>query len=184
MYGDDNTPWGRPDWMGDPVLYEQTMRTMIQDTCDWVMIDSYPVAAPWRGLDAEPCELAVSALTQRAVDLRDPSQPLLFVFQAFSWAQYGLVVAAPFPTRAELDGMLCAAHTSGADWVVAYSWFDLADNDLPDRIVPGRDAALGVLCDLMISLNAEGWPVTELPMGSAVMEQPQPPVLVPNVYNQ
>jgi len=176
-----DTPWGRPAWMDDPVLYEQAITDMVQTTTDWVLIDMYPVGAPWQGDDAEAPELQVLALTQRAAELKDPMQPLAFVYQAFSWSQYHDTEGYPFPTRAELDGMLCAARTGGADWPIAYSWFDLAD-DLPGRDVPGRDAAFGNLKDLLDELSTEGWPVTELPAGVAMMVAPVQLELDPVVY--
>ena len=123
------------------------------------MIDSYPVGAPWRDGGSPAPELDVMALAQRAAALSGPDQPLVFIFQAFSWAQYDPVNAAgaPFPTRDELDRMLCGAHTFGADSVIAYSWFDLVE-DLPNRDIDGRDTALSNLLDLLDVLNTAGWP--------------------------
>ena len=120
------------------------------------------------------------ALTQRAAALSSPSQPLVFIFQAFSWAQYDPAGAAgaPFPTRDELDRMLCGAHTFGADSAIAYSWFDLVD-DLPNRDIDGRETALSNLLDLLASLNATGWPEAELAMGAAPVYQPVKPPLPP-----
>ncbi len=178
---EEDTPYGSPDWMSDPVLYEQTLAAMIQDTTDWVLVDSYPVGAPWLGEDAEAPELAVAALVARAADLRSFDQPLAFVYQAFSWAQYTGTDGIPFPTRAELDGMLCAAKTYGADWAVAYSWFDLAD-DLPGRDVAGRDEAFANLQDVLACLGSEGWPVTELPTGTAEMVMPMDVEIAPVIY--
>ena len=181
IYTEEYTPYGRPDWMYDEAAYEQALADMLQTTCDWVMIDMYPVGAPW--LDGSvPAELPVIALTARAESLKAATQPLVFVWQAFSWAQYDPLGCdgAPFPTRDELDRMLCGAHAFGADYAIAYSWFDLAD-DLPGRDIPGRDVALENMLDVLEYLNAEGWPEVELAMGSAppiypvTLPKPPPP---------
>jgi hypothetical protein len=87
MFGPECTPCGRPGWMGDPVMYEQALRSMVQDTCDWVMVDSYPIGAPWRKDATTSPVQDVSNLVARAASLKRPDQPLIFVFQSFSWAQ-------------------------------------------------------------------------------------------------
>jgi hypothetical protein len=161
--------------MDDEAAYEQALADMLRTTCDWVMIDMYPVGAPW--LDGSvPAEQPVIGLTQRAAALKGAEQPLVLVFQSFSWAQYNPdnCSGASFPTRDELDRMLCGAHTFGADSAIAYSWFDLAD-DLPGRHIEGREAALANLLDLVGALGSAGWPEVELAMGSTPDVHPTVP---------
>jgi len=146
--------------MDDEEQYERAMRKLVQTTCDWVLIDMYPVGAPWLGEDAVPGQV-VANLVARAKDLKRSGQPLYFVFQAFSWAQYRPEDApnAPYPTAQELDSMLVAAHESGATGAIAYSWFDLVDCP-PERDVPGSEQALARLKDTLSALSSKGWPAT------------------------
>jgi hypothetical protein len=165
MFGPECTPCGRPGWMGDQVMYEQALQSMVQDTCDWVMVDSYPIGAPWRR-DAETSPVQdVSNLVARAAALKRPDQPLIFVFQSFSWAQYdkGHPSEAPFPSTAEMYSMLFSAWEAGARGAVAYSWFDLADDDLPGSRVKGRDQCLRSLKRMLENVSDPAWPNCEAP---------------------
>jgi hypothetical protein len=108
----------------------------------------------------------VALLVARVAALKRKQQPLLFVFQAFSWEQYNKEKAAgaPFPTTDEIQAMLAAAQASGATGAIGYSWFDLAD-DIPDHNVEGKTGALNNLRDVLRSLAGAGWPPA--PDGSA-----------------
>lgn len=159
VYKDSATPYGRPSWMLREKSYERALERMVQTTCDWVLVDCYPVGAPWRDASSPPPERDVAVLVARTCRLKREDQPLLFVFQAFSWAQYepGQCAGQPFPTLPEMAGMLGAAAQSGATGAVAYSWFDLA-KDLPNHDVPGRAPALDNLAAVLGSLSRDGWP--------------------------
>lgn len=154
--------WGETPWMQDQAAYEGAMADLLQTTCDWVMIDSYPVGAPWGG--GSPVA-EVAALTARAAELKSPTQPLVFVFQAFSWEQYDPqgAAGAPFPTRDEMQAMLCAAHLLGATGTVAYSWFDLTGS-APNQEIAGRDTALADARLVLAGLAKSGWPELTLPL--------------------
>jgi hypothetical protein len=163
--------WGQTAWMKDEAGYEQAMADMVQTTCDWVLVDDYPVGAPWGAGDAAA---EAGALVQRAAELKAQEQPLVFVFQSFSWAQYDPENAADaaFPTRDEMEAMLCAAHLNGATGAVAYSWFDLTGSE-PSQQVPGRDAALDDTMQVLTALGKSGWPQAQVPLGaSAVRKAP------------
>lgn len=177
IYKKELTPYGRAVWMDDPAAFEQAMGVMVQQTCDWVMIDSYPVGAPWRDAEAQAPELDVMSLTRRAAALKRDTQPLIFVFQGFSWAQYGAdSESAAFPTRQQIDAMLCAAHVAGATGTVGYSWFDLTDLT-PEKKIRGQLQALSTFKHVMTALNATGWPVVDLPepAGAAAAAAPVSP---------
>lgn len=158
------TPHGRPGWMLREKTYERALTRMVQGSCDWVLIDCYPVGAPWREDQSVPPETDVAELVSRIAALKRITQPLIFVFQAFSWEQYNKEQAAgaPFPTHSQLQAMLAAARASGATGVVGYSWFDLAE-DIPDRQVPGKAAALDNLRAVLKSLSTSGWPPASAP---------------------
>jgi hypothetical protein len=160
--------WGEPAWMKDEPSYERAMADMVQTTCDWVLIDDYPVGAPWGAGDPTA---EAGALAKRAAGLKAAEQSLVFVFQAFSWSQYDPVAApgAPFPTRAEMEAMLCAAHLNGATGAVAYSWFDLTGSE-PGQSVPGRDVALDDTKQVLAALSKAGWPEIQVPLGATAMQ--------------
>lgn len=163
--------WGQTAWMKDEPGYEQAMADLVQTTCDWVMVDDYPIGAPWGCADATA---EVGALVDRAAGLKAPQQPLVFVFQSFSWAQYDPenAAGAPFPTLDEMDAMLCAAHLNGATGAVAYSWFDLTGTEAAQQ-VPGREAALDDTKLVLTALGHTGWPAAKVPLGvSAVKINP------------
>lgn len=152
-----------PAWMRSPETYEQGLTDMVQNTCDWVLVDCYPVGAPWRkGVEASKLE-DVGKLVRRAVSLKRPEQPLIFVFQSFSWAQYNAKEAAnaPFPSLADMHSMLYSAWTNGASGAIAYSWFDLAREDLPGSAVPGRGRALRNLQRVFETISQPDWPLGE-----------------------
>ncbi len=154
--------WGQTAWMQDEAAYERAMADLLQTTCDWVMIDDYPVGAPWGAGDAVA---EVAALTQRAAGLKADGQPLVFVFQSFSWEQYDAqgAAGAPFPTREQMDSMLCAAHLYGATGAVAYSWFDLTGTE-PNQVIAGRNTALADTRLVLTALGRSGWPEVTLPL--------------------
>jgi hypothetical protein len=156
--------WGQQAWMKDEAAYERALADLLQTTCDWVMIDDYPVGAPWGAGDAVA---EVVALTQRAAGLKAQQQPLVFVFQSFSWEQYDAqgAAGAPFPTREEMDSMLSAAHLSGATGAVAYSWFDLTGSE-PNQIIAGRDTALEDTRLVLAALGKSGWPEVPVPLSA------------------
>jgi hypothetical protein len=160
VFSDSDMPFGRPGWTAGPEAYEDAMRAMVQETCDWVLVDSYPVGAQWRDHDKFPELSFVDSITRRADRLRAPHQPLYFVFQAFSWAQYGQAgwLDAPFPTFAEMRDMLSIAAQGGAQGAIAYSWFDLTKS-IPGRDIPGREHCLGDLRRVLRLLSSRGWPV-------------------------
>ncbi len=160
----DATPHGRPGWMLREKTYERALTRMVQGSCDWVLIDCYPVGAPWREDQSVPPESDVAALVARIAALKRSTQPLIFVFQAFSWEQYNKdkAVGAPFPTVAQMQAMLAAAKTSGATGVIGYSWFDLAEA-IPEREVPGKAVALDNLRAVLQTLSDCGWPQGSAP---------------------
>ena len=169
MFTADFTPHGRALWMDREQLYEATMQEMVRTTCDWVFIDYYPVGAPWlAGKDITPRQAVRSAM-QRAASLRSPEQPLYFVFQSFSHAQYGYGPAAQaqFPDSAQMRDMIFASRIHGAQGLLAYSWFDLTRTDLPGRDIPGREECLAGLREVLAGLRDSGWPVPE-PEGGSV----------------
>ncbi|MCB1186373.1 hypothetical protein KDL29_04320 [bacterium] len=133
-----NYPHGTPDYLQHDEQFEQSMRSMIRDCCDWVMVDCYPVGAHWLddGHSIEAISYEVDALVRRANELRKPSQPLILVFQSFDWRMYGKGSnSASFPTLEQMRAMVQAGFNAGADNVLAYSWFDLV------RKVDGRSPA-------------------------------------------
>lgn len=154
--------YGTPRWTRDAESYEAGLATLLQGACDWVLIDSYPVGAPWRETPEQPCEDVVATMISRAASLKRADQPLYFVFQAMSWAQYvpEQAAGAPFPTADETLRMLDAAHRGGASGAIAYSWFDLTD-PAPDKAIPGQEQALADLKSTLHGLAAQGWPETE-----------------------
>jgi hypothetical protein len=160
IYGEEHLPFGRPLWLEDRLSYERAMRKLVQTTCDWVLVDMYPVGAPWLGEGAVPAQ-AVADLVARAKDLKRSGQPLYFVFQAFSWAQYRPedTPNATYPTATELNLMLAAAYENGATGAIAYSWFDLVDCPT-ERNAPGSKDALIRLKDTLSALSNSGWPTT------------------------
>ncbi len=162
IYSEEHLPFGEPPWLDDEEHYERAMRKLVQTTCDWVLVDMYPVGAPWLGQDAVPAQM-VASLVARAKDLKRSGQPLYFVFQAFSWAQYRPEDSpdATYPTALELELMLAAAYGNGATGAIAYSWFDLADCP-PERDLPGSKAALARLKDTLSALSSTGWPATNV----------------------
>ncbi len=162
MYSADNLPYGRDMWMDRDTAYEQTMQEMVRTTCDWVFVDDYPVGAPWVAPNAKPGNL-VKATVGRVAALRVATQPMYFVFQAFSHAQYGRgnPEEAIFPTPAQMDEMLFAARLEGAQGALAYSWFDLTRTDLPGRDIPGRTKCLADVRALLKHMGEAGWPVPE-----------------------
>jgi len=159
IFNESHTPFGRPAWMADQDAFEAAMRAMMQDTCDWVLVDSYPFGAQWRDHDKQPELAFVDDITARANSLRAPRQPLLLVFQSFSWAQYGQAtwLDAPLPTYAEMRDTLHIAADNGASGAIAYSWFDLTRN-IAGRDLPGRDRCLSDLRRVLKLLSSRGWP--------------------------
>lgn len=159
MFPAEHTPYGRPAWMNDPTEFEAAMRRMVRETCDWVLVDSYPIGAQWPDHGSLPELEYVAAITGRADGLRAPHQPLYLVFQSFSWAQYGRArwVDAPFPTFAQMREMLCVGWLNGARGAIAYSWFDLT-RDIPGRDIPGRQRCLDDLRRVLTMLAQRGWP--------------------------
>jgi len=151
--------YGTPRWTRDAESYEAGLATLLQGACDWVLIDSYPVGAPWRETPEQPCEDVVATMISRAASLKRADQPLCFVFQAMSWAQYlpEQAAGAPFPTADETARMLDAAHRAGAGGAIAYSWFDLTDA-APDKAIPGQGQALADLKSTLQGLAGQGWP--------------------------
>jgi len=162
IYTGEKTPYGRAAWMDHPAAYEQALSEMIQQTCDWVLVDSYPVGAPWRDASSPAPEVDVLTIVRRAAALKQASQPLIFVFQGFSWAQYSQdAVDTTFPTRKQIEAMLCAAHVAGATGAVGYSWFDLTDQ-APEKKIRGQLQALSTFKHVLSGLSHRGWPVVEL----------------------
>lgn len=159
VYKDSDMPGGRPAWMQRGDAFEHALGRMVQGSCDWVLVDNYPVGAPWRDAQSALPEVDVAQVVTRAAALKRPQQQLLFVFQAFSWEQYNKdkALGAPFPTTAEMQAMLSAAQLSGATGAIGYSWFDLAD-DIPDHYVAGKPEALERFRDVLRSLSGAGWP--------------------------
>ncbi|MBN2080995.1 hypothetical protein JW859_02185 [bacterium] len=160
IFQEEHLPYGRPDWLAEPFGYEAAMRMLVRQTCDWVLVDSYPLGAHWRGSDdGRTNEAHVAEIVRRAHRLRNRQQPLIFVYQAFSWAQYGTngPEAAPFPRFEDMRTMLVSAWRNGADGAVAYSWFDLT-KDIPGHNVPGREACLADLREVLSCLGRWGWP--------------------------
>lgn len=159
VYHSANTPHGMPEYFADPQRFEAAIAEVLRDTCDIVMIDSYPVGAPWRE-DELPPEQIVEQVVARAAKLRAPDQPLYIVFQAFSWAQYNgeRLQQSPFPTQTEMRSMLNAAHRAGASGAIAYSWFDLTEASINGRDIPGRKEALSDLQAVLRELATSGWP--------------------------
>jgi hypothetical protein len=156
VYADPSfTPYGRAAWMDDAQLYEAAMARMLQETCDWVLIDSYPIGAPWLDGSTTP-EQEIGYLTSRANSLKTDTQPLMFVFQSFSWEQYiPGAEEARFPTETEMLDMIAAAYTNGAEHgVAAYSWFDLMADG---REAEGRLVAAYDLQDVLTGLSTSGW---------------------------
>lgn len=159
MFSDSHTPHGRPAWMESQATFEAAMSSMVQRSCDWVLVDSYPVGAQWQDHD-QISELAyIEAIVRRANHLRDSHQPVYLVFQAFSWAQYGRAdwSDAPFPTFAQMRDMLVTGWRNGATGAIAYSWFDLA-KEIDGRDVPGRERCLHELGNVLSRLSRDGWP--------------------------
>jgi len=165
-YNGNNTPNGMPKFYDDPQRYEQALRDVLQQTCDIVLIDSYPVGAPWRE-DEQPPKDVVQQVVARAALLKAPEQPLYIVFQAFSWAQYNheRIASSPFPTRGQMQEMVAAAHGAGASGAIAYSWFDLTEDGIDGRDIPGRLQAVEDLSAVLSALAREGWPATAAPNG-------------------
>lgn len=159
MFNADHTPHGRPAWMDSQEAYEEAMRAMVRETCDWVLVDSYPIGAQWQDHDHIPELEYVEAIMHRANHLRASGQPVYLVFQAFSWAQYGRAewLDAPFPTFAQMRDMLAAGGRNGAQGAIAYSWFDLA-KEIDGRDVPGRERCLHELGNILSRLASDGWP--------------------------
>jgi hypothetical protein len=152
-------------WMQTEATYEQGLAEMVRETCDWVLVDCYPVGAPWRkGVEASKLE-DVGLLVRRAAFLKRPEQPLIFVFQSFSWQQYHAEKAAgaPFPSLADMHSMLYSAWDNGARGAIAYSWFDVARGDLPGATVPGRERALRNLQRVLSTLSQPDWPRCDQP---------------------
>jgi hypothetical protein len=160
VYKDGNAPHGMPEYFASAEKYEAALAGMLRETCDIVLIDLYPVDAPWRE-DDNPPEYAVSEMLRRASALKSPQQPMYFVFQAFSWAQYNAERCRDcrFPTIDEMRAMLAAARECQAAGAIAYSWFDLAEDGIAGRDVPGRDHALRNLQLVLGGLANEGWPL-------------------------
>jgi len=159
VFSESQTPYGRPGWMADQDAFEDAMRAMVRETCDWVLVDSYPFGAQWRDHDKLPELAFVDDITRRANRLRSPHQPLYLVFQSFSWAQYGQAdwLDAPFPTFAEMRDVLSIASQNGARGAIAYSWFDLTKN-ISGRDIPGRERCLSDLRRVFTMLSGRGWP--------------------------
>jgi len=166
----------RPPWFDDEVLYEQAMQRLVTETCDVVLVDTYPVGNPWLGDLQTPAE-AVAELTARGTALKSATQPLYLVFQAFSWAQYfpEKNPNAPFPTRTEMRLMLCAAYENGASGAIGYSWFDTA-SPVPARCLAGCGQAHRDLIQVLRELASMGWPKPPYilpPHGEPVCEEPK-----------
>jgi hypothetical protein len=171
LFSANNLPFGREMWMDRDTAYEQTMQAMVRTTCDWVFVDEYPVGAPWVEPGTAPADV-VKATVSRLASLRTTTQPLYFVFQSFSHAQYGRGAAesAVFPTAEQMREMLFASRLHGAQGALAYSWFDLTRTDLPGRDVPGRAQCLADLRQVLLEMDETGWPVPVAqaePAGSA-----------------
>lgn len=162
---DEKTRSGTAAWMQAAGSYEQGLKEMVRGTCDWVLVDCYPVGAPWRkGVEASKLE-DVGKLVRRASELKRSEQPLIFVFQSFSWQQYNAenATGAPFPSLADMHSMLYSAWDNGARGAIAYSWFDVARGDLPGAAVPGRERALRNLQRVLSTISQPDWPRCDQP---------------------
>ena len=137
-FGRQHFPYGWSDWMNHEEQYERVLREMIRESCDWVMVDSYPVGAHWLedGHSHPAIQREVGGLVSRAAQLKSPQQPLIYVFQSFDWKMYGKGSEhARFPSLEQMRCMIDSAYAAGADNVLAYSWFDLV------RKLDGRSPA-------------------------------------------
>jgi hypothetical protein len=151
-FSEQHFPHGFPDWMGREEEFEDCMQRTLRRTCDWVMVDCYPVGAGWLedGQSLPAITAEVDKLVRRAAALKSPEQPLIFVYQSFDWRMYGKGAAPTgFPSMEQLRAMLQAGFEAGADNVLAYSWFDLI------RPIDGRQphGQARCLADLKILLG-------------------------------
>jgi hypothetical protein len=65
---------------------------------------------------------------------------------------------------AEMYSMLYTAWEAGARGAIAYSWFDLADHDVPGSKVKGRDQCLRTLKRMLLNVSDPAWPNCEAPL--------------------
>jgi len=157
-YTKEYRPYGDPNWLATETAYNNMMRQLVQNCTDTVMVDNYPFGNPGVPAGTPLDEYPRIALT-RAKSLLKTGQPLIFVFQSFSWKVHNPTGApnATYPTLAHMRTMIGPARQLGCNGAIAYNWYDL-DNPPAARDLPGRAQCFTDLKTLLKQLGTTGWP--------------------------